>query len=90
MPPGVPEVRQPTPRHPPGHGNAVAPHEVEQRAGANTLYPPKAGPPMRSVTGSASASAGSGDSGRSGNLDSENSAYSSQSSLGPRAPIGVR
>jgi len=85
-----PEVRQPTPRHPPGHGNAVAPREVEQRAGVSNLYPPKNGPQVRSLTGSASASAGSGDSGRSANIDSENSAYSSQSSLGPRAQIGVR
>jgi len=88
--PSPPEVRQPTPRHPPGHGNAVAPREVEQRAGVSNLYPPKNGPQVRSLTGSASASAGSGDSGRSANIDSENSAYSSQSSLGPRAQIGVR
>lgn len=86
----LPEVRQPTPRHPPGHGNSVAPQEVEQRAGVSNLYPPKIGPQVRSLTGSASASAGSGDSGRSANIDSETSAYSSQSSLGPRAAAGIR
>jgi hypothetical protein len=79
-------VRQPIPRHPPGHGNSVAPQQVEQRLGVSTLQPPKPRT-MRSLTGSASASAGSGD---SANLDSEPSAHSSQSSLGPRPPIGVR
>ena len=77
---------QPVPRHPPGQGNAVAPQQVEQHAGVSNLYPPK-GPiqnGVRSLTGSASASAGSGDSGASGHIDSENSAHSSQSSLGPR------
>ena len=89
-PPGG--VRQPVPRHPPGQGNAVAPQQVEQHAGVSNLYPPK-GPPtkiVRSLTGSASASAGSGDSGASALIDSENSAHSSQSSLGARPPIGVR
>lgn len=81
------EVRQPTPRHPPGHGNSVAPQQVEQHAGVSNLYPPKNGPQVRSLTGSASASAGSGDSGR---IDSENSGYSSQSSFGPRPTVGVR
>ncbi|RYP24202.1 hypothetical protein DL765_000697 [Monosporascus sp. GIB2] len=79
-------MRQPIPRYPPGHGNSVAPQQVEQRVGVSTLQPPKP-KPMRSLTGSASASAGSGD---STHLDSEPSAYSSQSSLGPRPPIGVR
>lgn len=86
-PPGM--MRQPVPRYPPGQGNAVAPQQVEQHAGVSNLYPPK-GPPsknVRSLTGSASASAGSGDSAQ---IDSENSAHSSQSSLGPRPPIGVR
>ncbi|MCJ1397274.1 hypothetical protein MMC11_000466 [Xylographa trunciseda] len=89
-PPGM--MRQPVPRHPPGQGNAVAPQQVEQHAGVSNLYPPKGLPPknVRSLTGSASASAGSGDSGASALIDSENSAHSSQSSLGPRAPIGVR
>ncbi|KAL8961970.1 MAG: hypothetical protein Q9183_005226 [Haloplaca sp. 2 TL-2023] len=87
MPGGGPSpngmVRQPIPRHPPGQGNAVAPYQVEQHAGVSNLYPPK-GPAqkqVRSLTGSASASAGSGD---SAHIDSEPSAHSSQSSLGPR------
>ncbi|KAL2136066.1 hypothetical protein VTI74DRAFT_5646 [Chaetomium olivicolor] len=79
-------VRQPMPRYPPGHGNAVAPQEVEQHAGVSALHPPQP-KSARSLTGSASASAGSGD---STNLDSGPSAHSSQSSLGPRPPIGVR
>ncbi|KAK4187303.1 hypothetical protein QBC35DRAFT_552322 [Podospora australis] len=84
--PSPPEgMRQPMPRYPPGHGNAVAPQQVEQHAGVS-LQPPKTRN-VRSLTGSASASAGSGD---STNLDSEPSAHSSQSSLGPRPPIGVR
>lgn len=83
-PPGM--MRQPVPRHPPGQGNAVAPQQVEQHAGVSNLYPPKGAMPksVRSLTGSASASAGSGDSGASTQVDSENSAHSSQSSLGPR------
>jgi hypothetical protein len=76
-------MRQPVPRYPPGHGNAVAPQQVEQQVGVSALQPPKA-KNIRSLTGSASASAGSGDS------TSEPSANSSQSSLGPRAPIPVR
>ena len=88
--PSPPGVRQPVPRHPMGHGNAVAPQQVEQHAGVSNLYPPKIGPQVRSLTGSASASAESGDSGASAQLDSENSAHSSRSSLGPRPPIGVR
>ncbi|KAK4165804.1 hypothetical protein QBC43DRAFT_28866 [Cladorrhinum sp. PSN259] len=85
--PSPPEgMRQPMPRYPPGHGNAVAPQQVEQHAGVSALQPPK-GKNVRSLTGSASASADSGD---STNLDSEPSAHSSQSSLGPRPPIGVR
>lgn len=89
-PPGM--MRQPVPRHPPGQGNAVAPQQVEQHAGVSNLYPPKGLPPknVRSLTGSASASAGSGDSGASAQIDSENSATSSQSSLANRPPIGVR
>jgi hypothetical protein len=84
-PPG--NMRQPVPRHPPGQGNAVAPQQVEQYAGVSALHPPKGTMNVRSLTGSASASAGSGD---SANIDSEPSAHSSQSSLGPRPPIGVR
>lgn len=79
-------MRQPMPRYPPGQGNMVAPQQVEQHAGVSALQPPKV-KNVRSLTGSASASAGSGD---STNLDSEPSAHSSQSSLGPRPPIGVR
>jgi hypothetical protein len=84
--PSPPGMRQPVPRHPPGHGNAVAPHQVEQHVGVSNLYPPKMGPQVRSLTGSASASAASGDSGASAQLDSENSAHSSQSSLPHRPP----
>ncbi len=84
-PPGG--VRQPVPRHPPGQGNSVAPQQVEQYAGVSALHPPKGSMNVRSLTGSASASAGSGD---SANIDSEPSAHSSQSSLGARPPIGVR
>ena len=85
-------MRQPVPQYPPGQGNAVAPQQVEQHAGVSNLYPPK-GPMqknVRSLTGSASASAGSGDSGASAHIDSENSAHSSQSSLGPRHALGVQ
>ena len=87
--PSPPEgMRQPMPRYPPGHGNVVAPQQVEhQVAGVSSqLHPPTKTHGTRSLTGSASASAGSGES----TLDSEPSAHSSQSSLGPRPPIGVR
>jgi 2-dehydropantoate 2-reductase len=87
--PSPPGMRQPVPRHPPGLGNAVAPQQVEQHAGVSNLYPPKSRPQVRSLTGSASGSSGS----VSAQLDSENSAHSSQSSLGPqgaRPPLGVR
>lgn len=79
-------VRQPVPRYPPGQGNMVAPQQVEQRVGVSSLQPPNP-KTTRSLTGSASASAGSGE---STNLGSEPSAHSSSSSLGPRPPIGVR
>ena len=92
--PGGPgQMRQPVPRHPPGQGNAVMPQQVEQQVGVShhtkPLPPPKAPPPIqvRSLTGSASASAASGESAL---VDSENSAHSSQSSFAPRPPIGVR
>ena len=89
--PSPPDMRQPTPRYPPGHGNSVAPQQVENRAGVSNLNPPKkSAPQVRSLTGSASASAGSGDSGQSAQVSHENSAYSSQSSLGPRPPVGIR
>ncbi|KAI1434789.1 ketopantoate reductase PanE/ApbA-domain-containing protein [Xylaria sp. CBS 124048] len=83
-PPGG--MQQPVPRYPPGHGNTVVPQQVEQRVGVSTLQPPNV-KPVRSLTGSASASAGSGD---STNLGSEPSAHSSQSSLGPRPPMGTQ
>jgi len=87
-PPGG--MRQPVPRHPPGQGNSVAPQQVEQYAGVSALHPPKGPMNVRSLTGSASASAGSGDSGASANLDSEGpSAHSSQSSLGARPAVGA-
>ncbi|KAL7621121.1 hypothetical protein AAE478_008435 [Parahypoxylon ruwenzoriense] len=79
-------MRQPVPRHPPGQGNMVAPQQVEQHVGVSSLQPPNT-KTATSLTGSASASAGSGD---STHLGSEPSAHSSQSSLGPRPPIGVR
>ena len=88
--PSPPSMRQPIPRYPPGHGNSVAPQQVENRAGVSNLYPIKNAPQVRSLTGSASASAESGDSGRSAQVSAENSAFSSQSSLGNRPPIGVR
>ena len=81
--PSPPGMRQPVPLHPPGRGNAVAPQSFEQHAGVSNFRPPK-GPTqkvVRSLTGSASASAGSGE---SAIIDSETSAESSQSSLAPR------
>jgi hypothetical protein len=87
--PSPPGMRQPVPRHPPGHGNAVAPQQVEQHAGVSNLHPNPKSREVRSLTGSASASAGSSSSAR---LESENSAHSSQSSImaGPRPTLGVR
>lgn len=79
--PSPPHVRAPVPRYPPGHGNAVGPQQVEQHYGVSNPTPAKGAPKHRSLTGSASASAKSGDSG-SANLESENSAQSSQISLG--------
>ncbi|QPC69919.1 hypothetical protein HYE68_000671 [Fusarium pseudograminearum] len=76
-------MRQPVPRHPPGQGNSVAPQQVEQHIGVSALHQTKPRN-VRSLTGSASASAGSGE------FDSEQSANSSQGSLPPRPPIGVR
>ncbi|KAJ0424323.1 ketopantoate reductase PanE/ApbA-domain-containing protein [Aspergillus carlsbadensis] len=86
-PPGA--MRAPVPRYPPGQGNAVGPQQVEQY-GVSNPYSAKGTPKQRSLTGSASASAESGDSGASATLDSENSAHSSQISLGPQqtaAPV---
>ncbi|GAB0139861.1 hypothetical protein EsHS_00000500 [Epichloe bromicola] len=76
-------VRQPVPRYPPGQGNSVAPQQVEQHVGVSALHPPKPRN-VRSLTGSASASVGSGE------IDSEQSAHSSQSSFKNTATIGVR
>lgn len=83
--PSPPHVRAPVPRYPPGHGNAVGPQQVEQHYGVSNPIPAKGAPKHRSLTGSASASAKSGDSG-SGNLESENSAQSSQLSFGAQQP----
>jgi hypothetical protein len=86
-PPGA--MRAPVPRHPPGHGNAIRPQQVEQHVGVSKPFPlPK--DPTKSLTGSASASAGSGDSGSANIESSEPSAHSSQSSFAPRQPLGVR
>ncbi|KAB8255177.1 ketopantoate reductase PanE/ApbA-domain-containing protein [Aspergillus pseudonomiae] len=78
-PPG--QMRAPVPRHPPGQGNAVGPQQIEQQYGVSNPSLAKGTPKHRSLTGSASASAESGDSGASANLDSETSAHSSQISL---------
>jgi len=83
--PSPPGMRQPMPRYPPGQGNMVAPQQVEQHAGVSNLYPPKSRPQVRSLTGTPSNSS------HSAKTESfENSAQSSQSSLGPRPPLGVR
>lgn len=83
-PPGM--MRQPVPRYPPGQGNAVAPQQVEQHAGVSKPLKRPVPKIVRSLTGSASASAGSGD---SQHVDSENSAHSSASSLAPRRAVGI-
>ncbi|KEF60523.1 alcohol dehydrogenase [Exophiala aquamarina CBS 119918] len=71
----------PVPRYPPTQGNMMHPHQVEQAGVSKPLPPLKA--PVKSLTGSASASAGSADSG-SANIESEPSAHSSTSSFAPR------
>jgi len=71
----------PVPRYPPGHGNMIRPQQVEAAGVSKPFPPPKL--PVKSLTGSASASAGSGDSG-SANIESEPSAHSSTSSFAPR------
>ncbi|KAJ5731557.1 uncharacterized protein N7483_006065 [Penicillium malachiteum] len=78
-PPG--NMRTPVPRHPSNQG-PVGPQQIEQHYGVSNPYPAKGPPKNKSLTGSASASAESGDSGASANLDSEASAHSSQVSLG--------
>lgn len=85
-PPGAMGSPMPRPSTQPGQ----VPQHVEQQTGVSHLYPPKSGPQERSLTGSASASAGSGDSNHSAPIDSEPSAHSSSSSLGPRPPHGFR
>lgn len=78
-PPG--NMRTPVPRHPSGPG-PVGPQQIEQHYGVSNSFPAKGLPKNKSLTGSASASAESGDSGASANIDSEVSAHSSQASLG--------
>ncbi|GAM89639.1 hypothetical protein ANO11243_076780 [Dothideomycetidae sp. 11243] len=89
--PSPPGLSGRLPRQPPALGGVAPPHRMEQQAGVSHHYPQgKLQPQERSLTGSASASAGSGESAHSARLDSDPSAHSSQSSLGPRPPIGVR
>ncbi|UKZ60524.1 uncharacterized protein TrAtP1_001799 [Trichoderma atroviride] len=71
-PPGG--ARQPAPRFPPGPGNGIAPQQVEQQIGVSSFNHPKSRND-RSLTGSASASANSGD------FSSEQSTSSGQGSL---------
>lgn len=78
-PPG--NMRTPVPRQPSGQG-PMGPQQIEQHYGVSHPFPVKGPPKNKSLTGSASASAKSGDSGASANLDSEASAHSSQVSLG--------
>jgi len=91
-PNGAAAMRQPVPRQPIRLGPPGQQHLDPHNGVSNSYPPPKngAGVQVRSLTGSASASAGSGDSNRSAPIDSEPSAHSSSSSLGPRPPIGVR
>ncbi|KAJ5092533.1 hypothetical protein NUU61_007403 [Penicillium alfredii] len=86
-PPG--NMRTPVPRYPPGPGHAMGPPQVEQHYGVSKQYPAKGPPKNKSLTGSASASAESGDSGASANLDSEASAHSSQVSLGGQQAVAA-
>ena len=81
--PSPPGLRQPVPQR------NIAPQQIEQAtSGVSTLKPHSQ---IRSLTGSASASAGSGESNRSAVLgDSGMSGNSSSSSLQPRAPMAVR
>jgi hypothetical protein len=81
--PSPPGMRQAMPRHPSAHGGAPLP--VEQHVGVSNLYPLKEAPQVRNLTGSASASTGSGDS-LSAKTGSDSSANSSASSLPPRPP----
>ncbi|KPM45075.1 hypothetical protein AK830_g1454 [Neonectria ditissima] len=74
-------VRQPVPRYPPGQGNQVAPQQVEQHIGVSNV--PQKPKNIRSLTGSASASAGS-------EIDSDLPVHGNHGSLQQRPPIGVR
>jgi hypothetical protein len=85
--PSPPGMQAPVARYPPGQGNMVRPHQVEQQAGVSKPFPPPKAP-IKSLTGSASASAGSGDSG-SANIESEPSAHSSTSSFAPRPMMAM-
>ncbi|KAJ5542670.1 hypothetical protein N7461_008673 [Penicillium sp. DV-2018c] len=87
-PPG--NMRTPLPRYPTGNGSTGGPQQPEQHYGVSNAYPGKGYPKHQNLTGSASASAGSGDSGASANIDSEPSSHSSQISLngqGVAAPV---
>lgn len=80
-PPG--NMRPPNPRYPSGPGNnsVVGPQQSEQPYGvSNPHHPAKSSPNNKSLTGSASASAGSADSGNSAN--NQRSGHSSQASIG--------
>lgn len=85
--PSPPGVQAPVARYPPGQGNSVHPQQVEQQVGVSKPFPPPKGP--KSLTGSASASAGSGDSG-SAHLESDPSAHSSTSSFMHRQMMSVQ
>jgi hypothetical protein len=82
-------VRQPIPRHPPGHGNTVAPQQVEQTAGVSSISQSKPTHQVRSLTGAGSTSAKGLDNARlaPSTSSTENSANSSSSSLQPRPPV---
>lgn len=79
-PPGG--MQAPVPRYPPGQPMM----QVDQAGVSKPFPPPK--PPIKSLTGSASASAGSGDSG-SANIESDPSAHSSTSSFAPRQMLSM-
>ena len=86
-PPGG--MRAPPPRAP-SRSNNMDPYQFQASVGVSNPNLLKQNPQVRSLTGSVSASAGSGDSGASAHLDSEPSTTSSQSSLGARPHLGIR
>lgn len=86
-PPG--NMRTPVPRNPSGQAPPGGPQQIEQHYGVSNSFPAKGPPKNKSLTGSASASAESGDSGASANLDSEASAHSSQISLGDQHVVAA-